>query len=179
VPQVEVTFDIDANGILSVSAKDTATQKEQKITITASSGLSKEEVERMVRESEAHQEEDKKRRDLIEARNMGDSMAYQAEKTLSELGEQVPAEIKTEVDEKVSAVREALATEDTDRIKQATNDLSTSLQKIGQAMYAQQQATAGTRGPDVNGTGPTQDGATEPGTEGAEEGTVEGEFREV
>ena len=179
VPQVEVTFDIDANGILSVSAKDSATQKEQKITITASSGLSKEEVERMVRESEAHQEEDKKRRDLIEARNMGDSMAYQAEKTLSELGEQVPAEIKTEVDEKVSAVREALATEDTDRIKQATNELSTSLQKIGQAMYAQQQATAGTRGPDVDGANPTGDGATEPGTEKADEGTVEGEFREV
>jgi molecular chaperone DnaK len=179
VPQVEVTFDIDANGILSVSAKDNATQKEQKITITASSGLSKEEVERMVRESEAHQEEDKKRRDLIEARNTGDSMAYQAEKTLSELGEQVPAEIKTEVNEKVSAVREALATEDTDRIKQTTNDLSTSMQKIGQAMYAQQQATAGTRGPDVDGAGPTGDGATEPGTEAAEEGTVEGEFREV
>ncbi|MEP6776253.1 MAG: Hsp70 family protein, partial [Chloroflexota bacterium] len=179
VPQVEVTFDIDANGILSVSAKDNATQKEQKITITASSGLSKEEVERMVRESEAHQEEDKKRRDLIEARNTGDSMAYQAEKTLSELGEQVPAEIKTEVDEKVSAVREALATEDTDRIKQTTNDLSTSMQKIGQAMYAQQQATAGTRGPDVDGAGPPQDGASEPGTEKADEGTVEGEFREV
>jgi molecular chaperone DnaK len=179
VPQVEVTFDIDANGILSVSAKDNATQKEQKITITASSGLSKEEVERMVRESEAHQEEDKKRRDLIEARNTGDSMAYQAEKTLTELGEQVPAEIKTEVNEKVSAVREALATEDTDRIKQTTNDLSTSMQKIGQAMYAQQQATAGTRGPDVDGAGPTGDGATEPGTEKADEGTVEGEFREV
>ncbi len=179
VPQVEVTFDIDANGILSVSAKDNATQKEQKITITASSGLSKEEVERMVRESEAHQEEDKKRRDLIEARNTGDSMAYQAEKTLTELGEQVPAEIKTEVNEKVSAVREALATEDTDRIKQTTNDLSTSMQKIGQAMYAQQQATAGTRGPDVDGAGPTQDGASEPGTEKADEGTVEGEFREV
>jgi molecular chaperone DnaK len=177
VPQIEVTFDIDANGILSVSAKDSATQKEQKITITASSGLSKEEVERMVRESEAHQEEDKKRRDLIEARNIGDSMAYQAEKTLGELGEKVPAEIKTEVDEKVTAVREALATEDTERIKQATNDLSTSLQKIGQAMYAQEQATAGTRGPDVEGA--TGDGASEPGTEKADEGTVEGEFREV
>ncbi|HST03576.1 MAG TPA: Hsp70 family protein, partial [Chloroflexia bacterium] len=123
------------------------------------------------------QEEDKKRRDLIEARNIGDSMAYQAEKTLGELGEKVPAEIKTEVDEKVTAVREALATEDTERIKQATNDLSTSLQKIGQAMYAQEQATAGTRGPNVEDA--TGDGASEPGTEKADEGTVEGEFREV
>src|SRR5436309_3311005 len=102
VPQVEVTFDIDANGILNVSAKDMATQKEQKITITASSGLSKDEVERMVREAEAHQEEDKRRRDRIEARNMADSLAYQAEKTLRELDEQVPAEVKTEVESKVA-----------------------------------------------------------------------------
>ncbi|MGA7729743.1 MAG: molecular chaperone DnaK [Chloroflexia bacterium] len=178
VPQIEVTFDIDANGILSVSAKDMATQKEQKITITASSGLSKDEVERMVREAEAHADEDKKRRDLIEARNIADSMAYQADKTLRELGEQVDAEIKTEVEGKVSEVREALNTEDTDRIKQATEELSTSLQKVGQAMYAKQQADAGTRGPGMDGT--TDNGASEPGTEkAADEGTVEGEFREV
>ena len=151
VPQVEVTFDIDANGILNVSAKDMATQKEQKITITASSGLSKDEVERMVREAEAHQEEDRKRRDLIEARNMADSLAYQAEKTLRELGDQVPAEIKTEVEGKVNEVREALGTEDVDRIKKSTEELNTAMQKIGQAMYAQQQATAGTRGPGIDG----------------------------
>jgi molecular chaperone DnaK len=178
VPQIEVTFDIDANGILSVSAKDMATQKEQKITITASSGLSKEEVERMVREAEAHADEDKKRRDLIEARNIADSMAYQAEKTLREMGEQIDAELKTEVEGKVSEVREALNTEDTDRIKRATEELSTSLQKIGQAMYAKQQADAGTHGPGMDGT--TGNGASEPGTEkAADEGTVEGEFREV
>src|SRR5438552_7742226 len=147
VPQIEVTFDIDANGILNVSAKDMATQKEQKITITASSGLSKDEVERMVREAESHQEEDKRRRDLIEARNMGDSLAYSAEKTLRELGDQVPAEIKTEVESKVTALREALNTEDVDRIKRSTEELSAAMQKIGQSMYAQQQATAGTRGP--------------------------------
>ncbi len=177
VPQVEVTFDIDANGILSVSAKDMATQKEQKITITASSGLSKDEVERMVREAESHAEEDKKRRDLIESRNIADSMAYQAEKTLRELGEQVPADIKTEVEGKVSEVREALNTEDVDRIKRSSEELSASLQKIGQAMYAQQQANAGTRGPDTEGA--TGNGASEPGADKAEEGTVEGEFREV
>jgi molecular chaperone DnaK len=184
VPQIEVAFDLDANGILSVSAKDMATQKEQKITITASSGLSKDEVERMVREAESHAEEDRKRKDLIEARNIADSMAYQAEKTLRDLGEQVPAEVKSEVEAKVADVREALNTDDTDRIKSATEALSTAMQQIGQAMYAQQQATAGTRGPgfdDMTG-GASGNGASEPGTEGgktADEGTVEGEFREV
>src|SRR5438874_3936795 len=134
VPQIEVTFDIDANGILNVSAKDMATQKEQKITITASSGLSKDEVERMVREAEAHQEEDRRRRELIEARNMADTLAYQSEKTLRDLGDQVPAEIKSEVEGKVTEVREALGTEDVERIKRSTEELNAAMQKIGQAM---------------------------------------------
>jgi molecular chaperone DnaK len=182
IPQVEVTFDIDANGILNVSAKDMATQKQQSITITASSGLSKDEIDRMVREAEAHGEEDRKRRELIEARNMADSLAYNAEKTLRELGEQVPAEVKSEVEEKARAVREALETDDTDRIKRATEELSTSMQQIGQAMYAQQQGTAGTRGPGMDGMGDMSSNGTGPGSEGksADEGsTVEGEFREV
>jgi molecular chaperone DnaK len=182
IPQVEVTFDIDANGILNVSAKDMATQKQQSITITASSGLSKDEIDRMVREAEAHSEEDRKRRDLIEARNMADSLAYNAEKTLRELGEQVPAEVKSEVEEKAKAVREALETDDTDRIKRTTEELSTSMQQIGQAMYAQQQGTAGTRGPGMDGMGDMSSNGTGPGSDGksADEGsTVEGEFREV
>ncbi len=184
IPQVEVTFDIDANGILTVSAKDMATQKQQSITIQAGSGLSKDEIDRMVREAEAHADEDRKRRDLIEARNLADSLAYNAEKTLRDLGDQVPAEIKSQVEEKAKAVREALETDDTDRIKQATEELSTAMQQIGQAMYAQQQGAAGTRGPGMsgdgmgdmsgNGTGPSSDGT------GADEAsTVEGEFREV
>ncbi|MDQ6693008.1 MAG: Hsp70 family protein, partial [Chloroflexota bacterium] len=183
VPQVEVTFDIDANGILNVSAKDMATQKEQKITITASSGLSKDEIERMVREAESHADEDKRRRDMIEARNMADSLAYNAEKTLRELGEQVPAEIKSDVEAKVQSVRDALNGEDLDLIKSSTEELNQSLQKIGQAMYAQQQAHAGTQGPGFDGMG--ADGAggpngAHPGAgQEAEEGTVEGEFREV
>jgi molecular chaperone DnaK len=184
IPQVEVTFDLDANGILNVSAKDKATNKEQRITITASSGLSKDEIERMVKESELHAEEDRKRRELIEARNTADSLAYNAEKTLRELGDQVPADIKTEVEGKITEVRDALQTEDADRISRASDDLSQAMQRIGQAMYAQQQASAGTHGPGfdgVSGNG-TGNGATEPGTAGAreaEEGTVEGEFREV
>ncbi len=183
VPQVEVTFDIDANGILNVSAKDMATQKEQKITITSSSGLSKDEIERMVREAESHADEDKRRRDMIEARNMADSLAYNAEKTLRELGEQVPAEIKSDVEAKVQSVRDALNGEDLDLIKSSTEELNQSLQKIGQAMYAQQQAHAGTQGPGFDGMG--ADGAggpngAHPGAgQEAEEGTVEGEFREV
>ncbi len=183
VPQVEVTFDIDANGILNVSAKDMATQKEQKITITASSGLSKDEVDRMVREAEAHAEEDRKRRELIEARNMADSLAYNAEKSLRDLGEQVPAEVKEQVEAKVQAVRDALNTDDTDRIKSATEELNNAMQQIGQAMYAKQQADAGTRGPGFdgmseNGSSPNGTGHETPRRE-AEEGTVEGEFREV
>ncbi|MEO8286816.1 MAG: molecular chaperone DnaK [Chloroflexota bacterium] len=177
VPQVEVTFDLDANGILSVSAKDSATQKEQRITITASSGLSKDEVEKMVREAESHAEEDRKRREMIEARNVADSMAYQAEKTLRELGEQVPAEIKSDVEAKVADVRSALESEDVDRIKSSSDALSTGMQQIGQAMYAKEQADAGTRGPGFDDM--TGNGASEPGTEKADEGTVEGEFREV
>jgi molecular chaperone DnaK len=180
VPQIEVTFDLDANGILSVSAKDMATQKEQRITITASSGLSKDEIERMVRESEQHADEDRKRRDLIEARNMADSLAYNAEKTLRELGDQVDAPIKEDVEAKVTEVREALNTEDVDRIKRSTDDLSAAMQQIGQAMYAKQQADAGTHGPGMDGTSDMGgNGATEPGTKEAEEGAVEGEFREV
>lgn len=184
VPQVEVTFDIDANGILNVSAKDMATQKEQRITITASSGLSKDEVDRMVREAEAHAEEDKRRRDLIEARNTADSLAYSAEKTLRELGDQVPAEIKSDVETKITAVRDALGAEDVDRINRSTEELNEAMQKIGQAMYAQQQATAGTRGQGFDNM--TGNGAEAPGENGTgpqagahEEGTVEGEFREV
>jgi molecular chaperone DnaK len=183
VPQIEVTFDIDANGILNVSAKDMATQKEQKITITASSGLSKDEIDRMVREAESHAEEDRKRRELIEARNMADSLAYNAEKSLRDLGEQVPAEVKSEVEAKVQAVRDALNTDDTDKIKSATEELNTAMQQIGQAMYAKQQADAGTRGPGVDGMGEDGPGPNGTGPEAgkreAEEGTVEGEFREV
>jgi len=182
IPQVEVTFDIDANGILTVGAKDMATQKQQSITIQAGSGLSKDEIDRMVREAEAHADEDRKRRELIEARNLADSLAYNAEKTLRDLGDQVPAEIKSQVEEKAKAVREALETDDTDRIKQATEELSTAMQQIGQAMYAQQQGAAGTRGPGMDGMGDMSGNGTGPGSDGTgadEASTVEGEFREV
>ena len=172
VPQVEVTFDIDANGIVNVSAKDKGTNREQKITIQASSGLSKDEIEKMQREAELHAEEDRGRRELIELKNMADSTAYQAERTLRENADKVPDDLKTEVEGKVKEVRDALAADDGDQIRRTLEGLSEAMQRIGAAVYGQ--AGAAEPGPDGFG------GADEPGAdEGAGEGTVEGEFREV
>ncbi|MBI3978866.1 MAG: Hsp70 family protein, partial [Chloroflexi bacterium] len=168
VPQIEVKFDIDANGILNVSARDRATSREQKITITASSGLAKDEVERMVREAEVHADEDRRRREEIEVRNQADSMAYTAERTLREHGERVSAELKSEVEGKIAALRSALQAADTAQIRSRMQELSESLQKVGQAVYQAQQ-----------GQQPGQQ-PPEPGRGGqGPEGTVEGEFREV
>jgi molecular chaperone DnaK len=163
VPQIEVTFDIDANGILNVSAKDKGTGREQKITITAGSGLSKEEVERLQREAELHAAEDRKRREEIELRNAADSLAYNAEKTLRDNADKIPADLKTEVEGKVQAVRTALQGQDIGAVQTAVDDLNRSMQRIGEAVYG---AQAG-----------TPEGSPPP--EEAPEGTVEGEFREV
>ncbi|MGH2586449.1 MAG: Hsp70 family protein, partial [Dehalococcoidia bacterium] len=173
VPQIEVTFDLDANGILNVSAKDKATGKEQKITITASSGLSKDEVEKLQREAESHAAEDAKRREEIELRNQADTLAYSAERTLREHADKVPAELKSEVESNISDVRSALQGTDVDALRQAVERLNSSMQKIGQAVYAG--ATPGAEGQ------PSDDGQQGPqGQQGQQdEGTVEGEFREV
>jgi len=167
VPQIEVTFDIDANGILNVTARDRATGREQKITITGSSGLSKDEVERMVREAEQHAQEDRRRREEIEERNRADSLAYQAERTLRDLGEKVSAGLRSEVEERIKAVREALNSGDIARVRNATNELERSMQRIGQEVYSQTGTSAGAG---TSGTGPAT---------GTEPGTVEGEYREV
>lgn len=135
VPQVEVAFDIDANGILHVSAKDKATGKEQKITITGSTGLNKEEVERMQKEAEIHAQEDQVRKELVEARNIADNMCYTAEKTLKDAGDKVDAAVKEEVENKVKELRSVLQTAPLEDLKKKTEELSLSLQKIGQAMY--------------------------------------------
>jgi molecular chaperone DnaK len=169
VPQIEVTFDLDANGILNVSARDKATGKEQKITITAGGGLSKDEVERLQKEAELHAAEDQQRREDIELRNTADSMAYQAEKTLRENADKIPAELKSEVEGKIAAVRSALQAGIAESIRSTTAELGEAMQKIGSMVYG-----AGAQ------DAPGPDGTGEPGTEGsAEEGTVEGEFREV
>lgn len=137
VPQIEVTFDIDANGILSVKAKDLATGKEQSIKITGSTKLSEEEIERMRREAELHAEEDKKKRELVEAKNNADSLIYATEKTLNELGDKVEASKKEEVKKAIDDLREKLKTDDIEAIKSATNALSEKIQKLSSEVYAQ------------------------------------------
>ncbi|MDQ3326993.1 MAG: molecular chaperone DnaK [Chloroflexota bacterium] len=174
VPQIEVAFDIDANGILNVSAKDQASSREQKITITASSGLSQEEVDRMVHDAEVNAGEDQRRRELIEARNTADTLVYQTEKTLQEHGDKISEETKTEVNEKLEAARTALQGEDVEAIRSTMQALAESAQKIGSEMYSQggEGQPTGAYGPET-GAGP--DGDMPP----ADDGTVEGEFREV
>jgi molecular chaperone DnaK len=172
IPQVEVTFDIDANGIVNVSAKDKGTGREQKITIQASSGLTKDEIDRMQREAEIHADEDRKKRETIETKNMADSAAYQAEKTLRDNADKIAAELKTEVEEKVKDVRAAIEADDSDRMRTALDALNLSMQKIGEAVYGAAGASGGADGAAGSGDFDAEKGP-------AEEGTVEGEFREV
>src|SRR5256885_4345429 len=172
VPQIEVTFDIDANGILHVTARDKASGREQKITITSTSGLSQEEVDRMVREAELHAQEDRQRREEIETRNRADSMAYQAERTLQDMGDRIPASLRSEVEDKIKAVRDALAGSDLTRVRSAADDLERTMQRVGQEVYSQPGTPSG------DGTSGAASGG-ESGTSGGESGTVEGEYREV
>jgi len=173
VPQIEVTFDIDANGILNVRAQDKGTGKEQKITITASSGLSKDEVEKMAGDAEAHAAEDAKKKEEVETRNMADTLVYTAERTLREQGDKIPADLKQEVDGKIAAVRSALQGTDINYVQSTVRELSEVMQKIGAAVY--QQAAP----PPPGGETPSGDEGAGGEGPGGEEGTVEGEFREV
>ena len=175
LPQIEVSFDIDANGILNVSAQDKASGREQKITITAGSGLSKEEVEKLRQDAEAHAEEDSRRREEIELRNQADSLAYTAEKTLREHGDKVPEDVKSEVEAKVKTVREALQGDDTEAVRSAVEGLGESIQKIGAAMYGDAAQAGAEAPPGSDGEAPAED----EGEAKREEGTVEGEYREV
>ncbi len=168
VPQIEVTFDIDANGILHVSAKDLGTGKEQKISITGSSGLSKEEVEKMQREAEVHAEEDKKAKEAIEIKNNADTLAYQSEKQLKELGDKIPADKRKPVEDAIAAVREAINKNDTDAIKRAYDDLQSKFQDISAELY--KRASAQAQPPPGSGqTGP-QPGPEAGGRPSAEQG---------
>jgi molecular chaperone DnaK len=137
IPQVEVTFDIDANGILHVTARDKATGKEQKVTVTASTNLNKQDIEKMVQEARAHEGEDRKRKELIEARNSADSLAYQTEKTLNDLGDKVPAAERASIESKISDLRSAAQGEDSDRIKKATEELQNIWHALSQQLYSQ------------------------------------------
>jgi len=169
VPQIEVSFDIDANGILNVKAHDKGTGREQKITITASSGLSKEEVAKMQREAEQHAAEDAKRKEEVETRNAADTLAYTAEKTLREQKDKIPEDLNQEVESKVKAVKDALQGTDINAIRQTTQELNEAMQKIGAAIYKEQPPPGEQPPPEKE----------EGGEGGGEEGTVEGEFKEV
>jgi molecular chaperone DnaK len=175
VPQIEVTFDIDANGIVEVRARDRATGKEQKVQITASSMLDKKDVDRMVREATEHAAEDRKRREEVETRNQAEALTFQAERTLKDLGEKVSPEDRAAVERKVSDVRNALKTESADVVQARATELAELLQKVGTAAYAAAGAPAG------DGAGePAGDAGGEPGkTPDADDETVEGEFKEV
>jgi molecular chaperone DnaK len=182
VPQIEVTFDIDANGILDVRAKDRATSREQQVRITASSMLSKNDVDKMVRDAQEHAEEDRKRRDEVETRNQADALAFQAERTLRDLGDKVSSEDKADVESKITALREALKGDDLDAVRSRMTELASSLERVGTAAYAASASAAGGAsdgaGPEAgNGTGSGDSGAGEP--EGEAEEAVEGEFKEV
>ncbi len=171
VPQVDVTFDIDANGILSVSARDKGTNREQKIVIQPSSGLSKEEVDQMVEAAQRFQEEDERKRSEAEVRNQADNLIYSTEKLLREQGDKVPANLKQEIDGKINALRTALQQGDIAQMRSGIADLSSSLQKVGSAVYGQARGQSASGG---EGSGQQQQ---KPGEDDG--GTVEGEFREV
>ncbi|EKD57649.1 MAG: hypothetical protein ACD_57C00198G0005 [uncultured bacterium] len=147
IPQVEVTFDLDANGILNVKAKDKATNKEQSIKITGSTGLTQDEIERMTKEAEEHAKEDETKKEETETRNRADALVYQAEKALKDAGDKVPADVKTEVEEKIKALKEIESSAPIDEVKTKSEELSSVLSKIGESMY-QKQEPEGTKGPE-------------------------------
>jgi molecular chaperone DnaK len=143
MPQIEVTFDIDANGIVSVTAKDKATSKEQKISIQASGGLSESDIEKMVKDAEAHATEDKQRRALVDARNQGEAMVHSADKSLKEFGDKVSEADKSAIEAAVASLKTALEGEDIEAINARSNELAQASMKLGEAMYKAEQASAG------------------------------------
>jgi molecular chaperone DnaK len=161
VPQIEVTFDIDANGILNVSARDKGSGREQKITITASTNLTKQDIERMVKDAERNTAEDRRRKELVEARNMADNLTYQAEKALRDLGDRLPYEERSRIENQINELRQAMNSDDVNRMRQLSEALEQMVHTLGQQVYATQ-----AEGPAGQGGPPPDD-------------TVEGEFREV
>jgi molecular chaperone DnaK len=169
VPQIEVAFDIDANGIVNVSAKDMGTGKEQSIKITASSGLSEEEIEALVNDAEVHAEEDKKKRELVDARNMADSLIYSSEKSVKEVGDKLDDSTRGDIDKAVENLKKAMESDNTEEIKRLTDELTQASHKLAEAMYSQAagQAQAGTDGAET-GPEPSKD-----------EDVVDADFEEV
>ena len=171
MPQIEVTFDIDANGIVNVSAKDMGTGKEQSIKITASSGLSEEEIEKLVKDAELHAEEDKKKRELIDARNMADSLIYATEKSIKDAGNQIDDATKANIDQAIESLKKAMEGDDTEEIKRLSDELTQASHKLAEAIYAkasQQQTQAGETGGAESAAGSSED-----------EDVVDADFEEV
>jgi molecular chaperone DnaK len=175
VPQIEVTFDIDANGIVSVSAKDMGTGKEQSIQITASSGLSQEEIDSALKDAELHAEEDKKKKELVDARNTADALIYSTEKSLKELGDKIDSETKTNVDSAVESLKKAIEGEDTEEIKRLTEALTQASHKLAEAMYKQ----ASQAGEQQAGAEAGAESSTQPGASPADDDVVDADFEEV
>jgi molecular chaperone DnaK len=171
IPQIEVTFDIDANGILHVTARDKATGKEQKITVTASTNLNKQDIERMVQESRAHEAEDKKRRELIEVRNTADSFVYQTEKALRDLGDKVPANDRTNIESKIADLKSASQTDDVERIKKTTEEVQNAFYALSQMLYGQGQQPQPEGGPSAP--------PPPPAGEGSNGDVIDGEVRDA
>jgi molecular chaperone DnaK len=176
VPQIEVSFDIDANGILNVSAKDKATGKEQSIVIKASSGLKDDEIDRMVRDAEAHAEEDRKFHELVDARNQAENLIHATEKTLRDLGDKVTGTERHDVENAISDLRDAVKGDNKDVIVSRTQKLGEVSSKLAERVYAQ---AGGQAGSEAAGGGAEQGGAGEGGKRSADEGVVDAEFEEV
>jgi molecular chaperone DnaK len=172
VPQIEVTFDIDANGIVNVSAKDQATGKEQSIQITASSGLAQEEIDQLIKDAEMHAEEDKKKKELVEARNSADALIYSTEKSIKELGDKVDSDTKSKIEESITALRKAMEGEDADEIKRVSEELTQASHKLAEAMY--QQASQNEQQAGAESTEQAAGGAG-----AADEDVVDADFEEV
>jgi molecular chaperone DnaK len=179
MPQVEVSFDIDANGILNVSAKDKATGKEQKIVIKASSGLNEDEIKRMVRDAEAHAEEDKKFRELVDVRNKADGMTHSVEKTLKDLGDKVDAAERAKVESAISDLRSALKSDDKGVIEKKTDALAQASAAIAQRAYASEQQAGAAGAAGAGGPGAAGAGAGAQGSAAGRDDVVDAEFEEV
>jgi molecular chaperone DnaK len=171
IPQIEVTFDIDANGIVNVSAKDKATNKEQSIQITASSGLSQEEIDELIKDAEMHAEDDRKKKDLVEARNTADALVYSTEKSIKDLGDKIDSDTKSKVEDAIAALKTAMDGEDAQEIKRLSEELTQASHKLAEAMY--QQASQANQEQQAN-PGEEAAGAAQP-----DEDVVDADFEEV
>lgn len=176
VPQIEVTFDIDANGIVHVSAKDLGTGKEQAITITSSSGLNKDEIDRMVKEAEQYASDDAKQKERIEAINQAESLVYTTEKSLKEYESKLPAELKSEIEDRISQLKKALESKETESIKKKTDELMTAAQKLGEIIYKEAAQKQQAEPTPQAGPAPASDKTSEPAND---ENVVDAEFKKA